>query len=82
MQKSEVISTGKGEMLVLITSQKYAFDEDISKIKVSWPDNTSDIFKIHFADGGKSRRITKIDMNDESIWPATGDSRTYTIINK
>ncbi|AWV99447.1 hypothetical protein [Arcticibacterium luteifluviistationis] len=82
VQMPEVITTGKGKMLVLITSRSYAFDEGFSKIKVSWPDNTSDIFKIHFEDAEIDNRITTIDMNEEPIWPAKNDTRTNSIINK
>lgn len=82
VQKSEVISTGKGQMLVLITSPIFADEEGISKIKVNWPDKSSDIFGVQFADGDKSQRIIKVYMNQEIIWPEPNNSRTFAIIEK
>lgn len=82
VQKSEVVNTGKGQMLVLITSSMFADEQGISKIKVNWPDKTFDTFSVQFAESDKSQRIIKIYMNRELIWPVPDVSRTYAIIEK
>lgn len=82
LSKPKIVSTGKGEMLQLVTSKIYSNQYGVSKIKVNWPDKSSDIFRFYFADAGRDNRIIKVFMNQEQILPVANDSRTYAIIEK